>query len=121
MIERNDLPQIESDTTERIVEPGFSAEDTDVEFSLRPKRLNEYIGQEKVKEEIMVCLFAPDLENFRGTAWGAVNAISDFATHNQPRRNTENYRENNWGRVIDGHPVIDAFCDILYDRVGIKA
>ena len=50
MIERNDLPQIESDTTERIVEPGFSAEDTDVEFSLRPKRLNEYIGQEKVKE-----------------------------------------------------------------------
>lgn len=75
----------------------------------------------KAKEEIMVCYYAPDLENFRGTAWGAVNAISDFATHNQPRRNTENYRENNWGRVIDGHPVIDAFCDILYDRVGIKA
>lgn len=75
----------------------------------------------KAKEEIMVCYYAPDLENFRGTAWGAVNAISDFATHNQPRRNTENYRENNWGRVIDGHPVIDAFCDILYDKVGIKA
>ena len=75
----------------------------------------------KAKEEIMVCYYAPDLENFRGTAWGAVNAISDFATHNQPRRNTENYRENNWGRVIDGHPVIDTFCDILYDRVGIKA
>lgn len=74
----------------------------------------------KAKEEIMVCYYAPDLANFLGTAWGAVNAISDFATHNQPRRNTENYRENNWGRVIDGHPVIDAFCDILYDRVGIK-
>lgn len=74
----------------------------------------------RAKEEIMVCWYAPDLDNFRGTAWGAVNAISDFATHNQPRRNTENYRENNWGRVIDGHPVIDAFCDILYDRVGIK-
>ena len=75
----------------------------------------------KAKEEIMVCYYAPDLANFLGTAWGAVNAISDFATHNQPRRNTENYRENNWGRVIDGHPVIDAFCDILYDRVGIKS
>ena len=74
----------------------------------------------RAKEEIMVCYYAPDLANFLGTAWGAVNAISDFATHNQPRRNTENYRENNWGRVIDGHPVIDAFCDILYDRVGIK-
>lgn len=75
----------------------------------------------KAKEEIMVCYYAPDLANFLGTAWGAVNAISDFATHNQPRRNTENYRENNWGRVIDGHPVIDVFCDILYDRVGIKS
>ena len=74
----------------------------------------------RAKEEIMVCWYAPDLDNFRGTAWGAVNAISDFATHNQPRRNTDNYRENNWGRVIDGHPVIDAFCDILYDRVGVK-
>lgn len=74
----------------------------------------------RAKEEIMVCWYAPDLDNFRGTAWGAVNAISDFATHNQSRRNTDNYRENNWGRVIDGHPVIDAFCDILYDRVGVK-
>lgn len=74
----------------------------------------------RAKEEIMVCWYAPDLDNFRGTAWGAVNAISDFATHSQPRRNTDNYRENNWGRVIDGHPVIDAFCDILYDRVGVK-
>ena len=30
----------------RIVKPDFSEEDTDVEFSLRPKHLSEYIGQE---------------------------------------------------------------------------
>ena len=50
MIERNDLSYTADDEGARIVEPQFSAEDTDVEFSLRPRKLNEYIGQEKVKE-----------------------------------------------------------------------
>lgn len=47
MIERNDLSHIADDEGARIVEPQFSVEDTDVEFSLRPKKLNEYIGQER--------------------------------------------------------------------------
>ena len=52
MIERNDLSHIaDIDENEgaRIVEPQFSAEDTDVEFSLRPKKLNEYIGKENLR------------------------------------------------------------------------
>ena len=52
MIERNDLSYTADDEGARIVEPQFSAEDTDVEFSLRPRKLNEYIGQEKVKENL---------------------------------------------------------------------
>ena len=50
MIERNDLSYTADDEGARIVEPQFSAEDTDVEFSLRPRKLNEYIGQEKVRK-----------------------------------------------------------------------
>jgi Holliday junction DNA helicase RuvB len=42
----------------RIVKPDFSEEDTDVEFSLRPKHLNEYIGQEQVKENLSVYIEA---------------------------------------------------------------
>lgn len=42
----------------RIVKPDFSDEDTDVEFSLRPKHLNEYIGQEQVKENLSVYIEA---------------------------------------------------------------
>lgn len=42
----------------RIVKPDFSEEDTDVEFSLRPKYLNEYIGQEQVKENLSVYIEA---------------------------------------------------------------
>ena len=54
MIERNDLSYTADDEGARIVEPQFSAEDTDVEFSLRPRKLNEYIGQEKVKENLHI-------------------------------------------------------------------
>ena len=63
---------------------------------------------QQLKDEYMVCYFAPDIAKFRGTAWGAVNAMSDMATHNKPHRNTANYRENNWGRVMSGHWLMDA-------------
>lgn len=42
----------------RLTEPEFVPEDTDIEFSLRPKRLNEYIGQDKVKENMSVFIKA---------------------------------------------------------------
>lgn len=63
---------------------------------------------QRIKDEYMVCYFAPDIAKFRGTAWGAVNAMSDMVTHNKPHRNTANYRENNWGRVMSGHWLMDA-------------
>ena len=59
----------------------------------------------KVKDEYMVCYFAPDIAKFMGTAWGALNAMSDMVSHNAPRRQTANYRENNWGRIMDGHAI----------------
>lgn len=70
-------------------------------------------GIEKVKSEYMTCYFAPDILKFRGTAWGAVNAMSDMLSHNAPRRKTENYRENNWGRIMDGHIMLDKMVSLL--------
>lgn len=61
----------------------------------------------KLKDEFMVCYFAPDIQQFRNTAWGMVNAMSDLVTHNAPQRKTANYRENNWGRIMDGHAMLD--------------
>ncbi len=43
---------------ERIIEPEFSPEDVDLEYSLRPKTLNEYIGQDKVKENLKIYIEA---------------------------------------------------------------
>lgn len=42
----------------RMVAPGFVAADEDVESTLRPKTLNEYIGQEKPKENLKVYMEA---------------------------------------------------------------
>lgn len=43
---------------ERIVEPEFSPEDVDLEYNLRPKMLTEYIGQDKVKENMKIYIEA---------------------------------------------------------------
>lgn len=67
----------------------------------------------KLRDEYMVCYFAPDLVKFRDTAWGAYNAMSDMITHNAPLRKTENYRENNWGRLMDGHVMMDKIAALL--------
>lgn len=67
----------------------------------------------KLRDEYMVCYFAPDLVKFQDTAWGAYNAMSDMITHNAPLRKTENYRENNWGRLMDGHVMMDKMTALL--------
>ena len=67
----------------------------------------EKAAAEKCRNEFMVCYFAPDIKQFRNTAWGVINAASDLATHSMPHRNTKNYAENNWARVMDGHAIID--------------
>lgn len=36
---------------------------------------------EKRKSIFEKCLFAPDIKQYRGTAWGVLNAVSDYETH----------------------------------------
>ena len=49
---------MESDFESRIVAPEYTPDDRDVELSLRPRRLSEYIGQEKVKENLKIFIEA---------------------------------------------------------------
>ena len=53
----------EFDFENRIVSTSFSAEDSDTESSLRPKALEDYIGQEKVKENLKVYIDAAKMRN----------------------------------------------------------
>ena len=51
---------------------------------------------------------APDLQDVGGNnAYRFINAVSDFATHNEPLRRTTNYKENLFMRTMDGNPMID--------------
>lgn len=61
----------------------------------------------KVKDDIMVCYFMPDIKKYVDTKYGFLNAVSDWCGHSTPARNTADYRDNNWGRIMNGHPVFD--------------
>lgn len=47
----------------RLTRTEFSSEDVDVEYSLRPKCLSEYIGQDKVKENLSIYIEAAKNRN----------------------------------------------------------
>lgn len=57
------IEENEFDFENRIMNTSYNAEDSDVEFSLRPKRLEEYIGQEKVKENLKIYIEAAKKRN----------------------------------------------------------
>lgn len=48
----------EFDYENRMVSPEYGGSDTEVELSLRPKTLSEYIGQDKVKENLSIYMEA---------------------------------------------------------------
>jgi len=49
---------MDTDYESRIVAPEYSREDGDLDLSLRPRVLSDYIGQEKVKENLSVYIQA---------------------------------------------------------------
>ena len=52
------MQETEMDFESRIVTSDFTPEDNDIENSLRPKVLDDYIGQDKVKENLAVYIQA---------------------------------------------------------------
>lgn len=59
------------------------------------------------KSNIFKCLDAPDVKRYKGTAYGVVMAITDYADHSEPMRLTAGYKEARWGQIIVGHPLVD--------------
>ncbi len=80
--------------------------------TLLPIREDMTIQQKKnlrnLKEDLKRRYFdAPDLQDVGKNAYRFINAVSDFATHNKPLRETANYKENLFMRTMDGHAMID--------------
>lgn len=74
-----------------------SKEDSDI----RKKRIN------LLKQSVFDCMSAPDIQNYRGTAYGVMMAVTDFADHSAPLRQTANFKENRWAQIMVGHPFVD--------------
>jgi hypothetical protein len=49
----------------------------------------------------------PDIQKFKGTAWGAYMALTDFVSHVKPARMTSTYKENLWASFMDGNKVLE--------------
>lgn len=76
---------------------------------------------QRIKDNYSICYFMPDIAKFKGTAWGAVNAMADMIGHSAPNRNTANYEENRWGKIMDGHAWMDDFVKLVNAKVGVGA
>ena len=70
----------------------------------------------QLKTEYMACYFMPDIAQFRGTQWGAINAMSDFVGHNKPMRQTRDYEANRWGKIMGGHQLMDNMMRLMNVR-----
>jgi len=68
----------------------------------------------QVREDLKMRYFdAPDLKHVGKNAYRFICAVSDFATHAKPLRETVNYRENLFARTIEGNPLIDKSYEIV--------
>ena len=50
---------------------------------------------------------APDLQDTGKNAYRFINAVSDFATHAKPLRQTAKYKETLFAKTTEGNPLID--------------
>ena len=108
----NDYLDALADEADRLANEKFSNEEViavlDEMFPVNPEMSNRQRNNaEIVKDGIIACMYAPDLVKFLNTKWGFLNAVSDYVGHANPTRMTDTYAENNWGRIMNGHPIMD--------------
>ena len=61
-----------------------------------------------LREDMKMRYFdAPDLKQVGNNAYRFVNAVSDFATHAKPLRETATYKENLFLKTVEGNALID--------------
>ena len=75
--------------------------------SIRSQQKAEESLNRKKKDILNIYFDKPDLKGTEHTAFRFVNAVSDYATHNNDHKNTRNYQENLFMRTIDGNNLID--------------
>lgn len=93
----------------KVLESLFPIDENDTE---RKKR-----NAMEERASFQMCMFAPDILKFKGTAYQMVQAASDFATHIAPQRMTSTYKERNFDKVLNGHIVIDKTFEMMMQKM----
>lgn len=69
---------------------------------------------DRMKEDVKIRYFdAPDLKHVGKNGYRFVNAVSDYATHAEPARRTQNYKESVFTRTVDGNTMIDKAYEMI--------
>lgn len=68
----------------------------------------------RLKEDVKARYFdAPDLKEVGKNGYRFVNAVSDFATHSEPLRKRENYKESLFAKTVEGNAMIDRAYELV--------
>jgi phage/plasmid-like protein (TIGR03299 family) len=78
---------------------------------------NRQVNSNTEVKELIKTLFKQkdDLQNFRGTAWGAYNAIADYRSNAEPRRKTATYADRKMAMFLDGDDIMTKAQDIIME------
>ena len=69
---------------------------------------------QQLRDDLQARYFeAPDLKEVGKNGYRFVNAVSDFATHAKPLRETASYKENLFLRTMEGNPLIDKAYELI--------
>lgn len=90
-------------------------EDGDKELATRTKNLME--TQEMAFGRALI---APDLENFRGTAWGVYQALADFDSHREVARDNPISKDRNFMRIIEGNNWLEDKTKMMLEMAGVE-
>lgn len=103
------------DMTDKLLEIEFESifkkaiKDTkviDIKEHLRQQKFEEKLNRKR-KEILNIYFNKSDLRGTEESAFRFVNAVSDWVTHTTDHKNTRNYQENLFMKVVDGHSTID--------------
>ncbi|GHV40885.1 hypothetical protein AGMMS49546_15640 [Spirochaetia bacterium] len=75
------------------------------------------VNADKEVKELIKTVFKQkdDLQNFRGSAWGAYQALADYRSNAEPRRKTATYADTKMARFLDGDEVMNQAQEIILE------
>lgn len=87
-------------------------------FPILPEANTKSItNTEEKRERFLLAYNAEDNQNFKGTAWGLVNAYSDFITHKELQKETISAMENHFIKTTLKGEGIGSFISILNQAI----